>query len=76
MGMESGFKYLSTWLTIGSFNLDLVVVVFLRIVVLGFPENKYDTFLLALNISIPLFAAPVNFIFCNNAFTESDENIM
>jgi len=76
MGMESGFKYLSTWLTIGSFNLDLLVVVFLRVVVLVFLENKEETLLLALNISMPLLAVPVNFIFCNNAFTESDENIM
>ena len=76
MGMESGFKYLSTWFTIGSFDLDLLVVVFLRIVVLVFLKNKEETLLLALNIPMPLLAVPVNFIFSINAFTDSDENII
>ena len=82
IGRDSGFKYTSTWLTIGSLDLDLlivVVIIFLRVVVLVlvvFLENKDETLLLALNISIPLFAVPVNFIFCNNAFIDSDENII
>ena len=82
IGMDSGFKYISTWLTIGSLDLDLLVVilvVFLRIVVLVlvvFIEKKDDIFLLALNISIPLFAVPVNFIFCINASIDSGENII
>jgi len=82
IGRDSGFKYTSTWLTIGS-SLDLdplvVVIDFLCVVdffLVVFLEKKDDNFLLALNISIPLFAVPVNFIFCSNAFTDSDENII
>ena len=78
MGRDSGFKYVSTLFTIGSFNLDLLVVVFLRIVVLVFleNENKEETILLALNIPIPLLAVPVNFIFCISASIDSAENII
>ena len=78
IGRDSGFKYTSTWLTIGSFDLDILVVVFLRVVVVGFleNENKDETLLLALNIPMPLLAVPVNFIFCINASIDSGENII
>jgi hypothetical protein len=73
IGRDSGFKYESTWLTIGSFNLD--VIVFIR-VVLVFLEKIDEKLLLALNNLMPFLAVPVNFIFSNNAFTELDENII
>ena len=59
IGRDSGFKYTSTWLTIGSsLDLDLlvVVIVFLRVVVLFlvvFLEKKDDNFLLL--VKSPIF---------------------
>jgi hypothetical protein len=73
IGRDSGFKYESTLFTIGSSDLD--VIVFIR-VVLVFLEKIDEKLLLAFNIPTPLLAVPVNFIFSNNAFTDSDENIM
>jgi hypothetical protein len=72
MGRDSGFKYESTCFTIGSFNLDVIVFR----VVLVFLEKIDEKLLLALNIPTPLLAVAVNFIFSNNAFTDSDENII
>ena len=62
IGRDSGFKYESTLFTIGSSDLDIVLV---------FIEKEN-----ALNILTPLLAVPVNFMLSNNAFTDSDENIM
>jgi len=61
IGRDSGFKYESTLFTIGSSDLDILVFI-----------EKENAF----NIPTPLLAVPVNFIFSNNAFTDSDENIM